>query len=72
MLHAVRDKAVNPRSKAPEMERNALEARASRDCRWRLEPPGQRVPRLEPRNKDIPLGNGEKVADRPDEGADME
>jgi len=53
MLHAVRNEAVDPRSRAPALERNALEAPASCENPGRLEPPEQRVPRLEPRNKDV-------------------
>jgi len=53
ILHAVRNEAVNPRSRAPALERNALEAPASSENPGRQEPPEQRVPRLEPRNKDI-------------------
>ncbi len=53
ILHAVRNEAVNPRSRAPALERNALEAPASCENPGRLEPPKQRVPRQEPRNKDI-------------------
>ena len=53
MLHAVRNEAVNPHSRASALERNALEAPASSENPGRQEPPEQRVPRLEPRNKDI-------------------
>ena len=52
-LHAVRNEAVNPRSRAPALERTALEAPAFSANHGRQEPPEQRVPRLEPRNKDI-------------------
>ena len=53
LRHSVRNEAVNPRSWAPALERNALEAPASSENPGRQEPPGQRVPRQEPRNKDI-------------------
>ena|GEM_PF-824314 len=53
LLHAARNEAVNPRSSAPALERNALEAPASSENPGRQEPPEQRVPRLEPRNKDM-------------------
>jgi len=43
----------NPRSGAPALERTALEAPASCDNLARQEPREQRVPRQEPRNKDI-------------------
>jgi len=39
--------------RSPAQERNALEAPASSENPERQEPPEQRVPRLEPRNKDI-------------------
>ena len=45
--------AVNSRSRAPALERTALEASASADNLARQEPRGQCVPRQEPRNKDI-------------------
>ena len=51
----MKNEAVNPRSRAPALERNALEAPASSEDPGRQEPPEQRVPRLEPRNKDIPM-----------------
>ena len=51
MPHAVRNEAVSPRSRAPALERNALEAPASSKNPRRQEPQEQRVPRLEPRNK---------------------
>gem|GEM_PF-3457110 len=53
ILHAVRNEAVNSRSRAPALERTALEAPASSDKLARQEPREQCVPRLEPRNKDI-------------------
>ena len=52
IFHAVRNDAFNPRSKAPALERNALEAPASDENPGRQEPLEQRVPRQEPRNKD--------------------
>ena len=45
--------AVNSRSRAPALERTALEAPASSDNLARQEPRKQCVPRQEPRNKDI-------------------
>jgi len=45
MLHAAWNKAVNSRSRAPALERTALEAPASSD----------KPARQEPRNKDINL-----------------
>jgi len=42
-----------PRFRALAVERNGLEAPASSGNPGRQEPPEQRVPRLEPRNKDI-------------------
>ncbi|HRA86707.1 MAG TPA: hypothetical protein PK992_01515 [Planctomycetaceae bacterium] len=53
---------MNPRSRAPALERNALEAPASSENPGRQEPPEQRVPRLEPRNKDI---NSDRVKYKP-------
>ncbi|HQZ63906.1 MAG TPA: hypothetical protein PLY87_02465, partial [Planctomycetaceae bacterium] len=53
ILHTVKNDAVNPRSRAPALERNALEAPASSENLGRQEPPEQRIPRLELRNKDI-------------------
>ena len=50
---AARNETVNPRSRAPVLERNVLEAPASSENPGRQEPPEQRVPRREPRNKDI-------------------
>ena len=44
---------ASSRSGAPALERTALEAPASSESPGRLEPPGQSVPRLEPRNNDI-------------------
>jgi len=56
ILHAVRNEAVNSRSRAPALERTALEAPASSDSLSRQEPREQCVPRQEPRNKDINSG----------------
>jgi len=53
ILHAAWNEAVNSRSKAPALERTALEAPASNDKLARQEPREQCVPRQEPRNKDI-------------------
>ncbi len=57
---------VSPRSGAPALERNALEAPASRDTHARQELPELRVPRPEPRNKNIkrdPVHNRLEVAE---------
>ena len=53
ILHAAWNEAVNSRSRAPALERAALEAPASSDNLARQEPREQCVPRLEPRHKDI-------------------
>jgi len=52
MLHAAWNEAINARSRAPALERTALEAPASSDKLAKQEPRGQCVPRQEPRNKD--------------------
>jgi len=52
ILHAVWNEAVHSRSRAPALERTALEAPASGDNLARQEPREQCVPRQEPRNKD--------------------
>jgi len=53
MLHAAWNEAVHSRSRAPALERTALEAPASSDNLARQEPREQCVPKLEPRNNVI-------------------
>jgi len=53
ILHTAWNEAVNSRSRAPALERTALEAPASSDKLARQEPREQCVPRQEPRNKYI-------------------
>jgi len=65
ILHAAWNEAVNSRSRAPALERTALEAPASSDKLARQEPREQCVPRQEPRNKDI---NPHRVKYRCNEG----
>jgi len=53
ITHAGWNEAVNSRSRAPALERTALEALASSDKLARQEPRERCVPRQEPRNKDF-------------------